>query len=134
MASDKAEPRFDLDLAYGRQAELQIRDFLDWVAAGNGRVEVKRKRYLDHRFYVETHCDYAARGEYRPSGINATTAVVWAFVIGDTGIHVAIPTEILKAAVGQGRDVEERDGTCPTRGKLIDFAALLWRLRQPTLL
>ena len=41
------EPRFDLDLQYGKQGELQIEEFLKWIATGNGRVEIKR--YWDLR-------------------------------------------------------------------------------------
>lgn len=132
MTISKAEPRFDLDLKYGRQGELQIADFLEWIANGDGRVEVKRKRYLDHKIYVETHCDKGRTGVYEPSGINATTALLWTFVFDDTGIHVAIPTELLKEAIDDASSVdkEERDGSCPTRGKLVDFCVLLFRLRQ----
>jgi len=127
-----AEPRFDLDLQYGQQGELQIGDFLEWIASGNGRVEVKRKRYLDHRLYVETHSDKGRTGNYQASGINVTTALLWTFVIGDTGIHIAVPTAALRAAIEDpsSKPVEERDGSCPTRGVLIDFCVLLYRLKQ----
>jgi hypothetical protein len=74
MKTGKAEPRFDLDYAYGRQGELQIGEFLEWIANGNGQVEVKRKRFLDLDFYVETHCDKGRKGNYQPSGISVTTA------------------------------------------------------------
>jgi len=128
----KAEPRFDLDATYGGQGELQIADYLDWIARGNGRVEVKRKRILDLFFYVETHCDKGRRGVYEPSGILGTTAAVWAFVIGDTGIAVLVPTDLLKASLGHPsvRDKEEKDGQCPTRGRLVNLAALLDTYRK----
>jgi hypothetical protein len=129
---DRNEPRFDLDLPYGKQAELQIAEFLDWIADGNGRVEVKHKRYLDHVLYIETHCDKGRTGCYQPSGINVTTAQLWVFVIADTGVHIAIPTELLRIMVADSssRPVEERDGSCPTRGVLIDFCVLLWTLKR----
>ena len=119
----KAEPRFDRDLAYGRQGELQINEFYEWIANGDGRVETKKKRYLDHKLYIETEKDPDGTGIYRPGGINETAADVWCFVIGDTGIHVAIPTPLLREALADpsSRPVEERDGSCPTRGYLIDF-------------
>jgi len=131
VSPDRSEPRFDLDLPYGKQGELQIAEFFEWIADGNGRVEVKHKRYLDHRLYVETHCDKGRRGVFQPSGINVTTAHMWAFVIGDTGVHVAIPTELLRRMVSDdsSRLVEERDGDCTTRGVLIDFCVLLYRLK-----
>lgn len=128
----KAEPRFDRDYTYGRQGELQIGEFLDWVASGNGQVEVKRKRFLDVAFYVETHCDKGRRGVYQPSGILVTTSKAWAFVIGDTGIAVLFPVEELRRMLDDPstRDREERDGSCPTRGKLINLCALLYRHKQ----
>jgi hypothetical protein len=125
----KAEPRFDLDLAWGQQGELQIAEFLEWIAKGNGRVEVKRKRYIDLDFYVETHCDKGRTGRYEPSGISISTAHAWAFVIGDTGIAVIVPADELRAALTEpgAVDREERDGNCPTRGKLISLWVLLRR-------
>jgi hypothetical protein len=128
----KAEPRFDRDLKYGVQGELQINDFLEWVASGNAQVETKRKRYLDHKLYVETDSDPGRRGYYTPSGINVTTAALWCFVIGDTGCHVAIPTELLRQMLTDpsSRPVEEEDGGVPTRGMLIDFCVLLYRQKQ----
>jgi len=128
----KAEPRFDIDVSYGGQGELQIGEFLTWIAAGNGRVEVKRKRYLDLNFYVETQCDKGRRGEYAPSGISVSTASAWAFVIGDLGLSLIFPTDLLRQMLDDPstKDTEERDGSCPTKGKLVSLAVLLYRHRQ----
>jgi len=127
----KAEPRFDIDATYGGQGELQIADYLTWLAEGNGRIEVKRKRYLDLNFYVETHCDKGRRGIFQPSGISVSTAAAWAFVIGETGISIIIPTDELRSMLNDpsSRDREERDGSCPTRGKLVSLNVLLYRRR-----
>jgi hypothetical protein len=128
----KAEPRFDIDATYGGQGELQIADYLTWLAEGNGRIEVKRKRYLDLNFYVETHCDKGRKGTFQPSGISVSTAAAWAFVIGDTGISLIIPTDELRAMLNDpsSQDREERDGSCPTRGKLVSLNVLLYRRRS----
>lgn len=130
----KAEPRFDLDLAYGQEAEKDAANFFSAFVNSKGRfkAEVKRKRIVDEYLYVETHCDYGRRGLYRPSGINVTTAPLWVFFIADTGIHVAIPTELLRGMLDDTstKDKEERDGECPTRGKLIHFTTLLYREKQ----
>lgn len=134
MRPDKtAEPRFDIDATYGGQGELLLADYLTWLAEGNGRIEVKRKRYCDLRFYVETHCDKGRRGEYQPSGISVTTASAWAFVIADTGISIIVPTDELRAMITDSstKDVAEADGTCPTRGKLINLTVLLGRRAGP---
>lgn len=128
----KAEPRFDRDYSYGRQGELQIDTFLNWIATGNGQVEVKRKRYLDLNFYVETSHDPGRTGNYVPSGISVSTALMYAYVIGDTGISVQIPTDELRAMLDDSstKECEERDGSCPTRGKLVSLAVLLYRHKQ----
>lgn len=128
----KPEPRFDIDYAYGRQAELQIGDLLQWIASGNGRVEVKRKRILDLDFYVETHCDKGRTGHYTPSGISVTEAHVWAFVLGETGMSVLIPTEDLHAVLDDPsvQDKEQPRGAYPTKGKLVNIAVLLYRYQQ----
>ena len=132
MIPGRAEPRFDIDLQYGKQGELQIGEYLHWIATGNGRVEVKTKRQLDWYFYVETHCDKGRRGIYQPSGILITTAEAWAINIGDSGIALICPTDLIRLMVDDptSRAKEEVDGACPTRGKLINLVALLFRYKQ----
>ena len=105
----------------------QVGDLLEWVARGNGRVEVKRKRRLDLEFYVETECDKGRVGIYKPSGINATTADAWAFIIGDTEITILLPTTLLRAAIKHrtAKPKAEGDGSCPTKGYLVNLAAIL---------
>ena len=127
----KAEPRFDIDATYGGQGELQIADYLTWLANGYGRIEVKRKRYLDLNFYVETHCDKGRKGLYQPSGISVSTATAWAFVIGDTGIALIIPADELRSMLDDpsSQDKQEVDGSCPTKGKLVSLNVLLYRRR-----
>lgn len=122
-----AEPRWDLDLAYGKQGELQVGDFLNWLARGNGRIEVKRKRRLDFELFIETECDKGRGGIYQPSGIYVTRADAWAFVIGDTGVTLIIPTALLKRAIQQktARPKQETSGSCPTKGYLVNLAAVL---------
>lgn len=122
----KAEPRFDLDLNYGRQAEARLAEFFDWIAEGKGRVEVKRKRIIDLSIYVEESCDKGRTGRFAPSGISVTTAHVWAFAIADTGIMMVIPTQLLKESLSHPsvKDKAETDGSCPTRGKLVHLRAI----------
>jgi len=126
------EPRFDLDVKYGGQGELQIGDFLEWIAQGNGRVEVKRKSYLDLKFYIETHHDVGARGTFTPSGISVSTSACWCFVLDDTGIHIAVPTDLIRDALTEKSSTPKQQllGSVPTRGMLIDFCVLLYRLKQ----
>jgi hypothetical protein len=128
----KAEPRFDLDVKKGEQGELLIGTYLDWIAAGNGRVEVKRKGYYDLAFYVETHCDKGRAGVYQPSGISITTAHAWAFVIAGSDISLIVPTEHLRSMLEHvtTKDRACNEGSCPTRGKLINLAAMLYEFRK----
>ena len=72
------EPRWDIDLEYGAEGEVLVRNLLGF---SDVEVEVKRKRYADDLFYVETHYDPGGRGNYKPSGINTTQAEYWAYVI-----------------------------------------------------
>lgn len=128
----RAEPRFDIDYAYGRQAELQIGEFIDCLAKGNGQVEVKRKRFIDLCFYVETYCDKGRKGVFEPSGILVTTAKTWAFTIDDLGLAVLFPTELIRLMLNDPSttDVREDEGSCPTRGKLINLASCLYAERK----
>jgi hypothetical protein len=73
----KAEPRWDIDVAYGRQGELLIGNYLEWVASGNARIEVKRKRYLDLNVYVETHCDKGRRGVVQAGNVLLVHPETW---------------------------------------------------------
>jgi hypothetical protein len=125
--NDKPEPRFDRDYSYGRQGELDIGETLEWIARGNGQVEMKRKRRIDLFFYIETHCDKGRRGHYEPSGISITTAKLWIFSIHDTAIYVAIPTEIVREMITDPstQDKAEPRGSCPTRGRLINLRIAL---------
>ena len=122
-----AEPRWDRDLAYGKQGELLIENYLEWIARGNGRVETKRKRRPDLWFYVETYCDKGATGHPEPSGINITKAEAWAYVIGNTDIALIIPTETLRKACEQevAQQKQERNGSCPTQGVLVHLNTIL---------
>lgn len=130
----KAEPRFDIDLEYGQRGESRIKKFLKGIIDGNGQVEVKTKKYLDLDVYVETDCDKGRSGIFQPSGISTTTADTWVFNVAETGISFIIPTRHLRAALddqgGTYRVVEERHGSCPTRGRLINVATLIYRLKQ----
>lgn len=128
----KHEPKFDIDLVYGRQGELQIGQFLEWVAQGDGHVEVKTKRYLDHKIYVETHHDPGRTETFTLSGISTTAAEMWVYVVAETGIHMAIPTALLREMLvdSSSRDRSEDHGSCPTKGRLVDFCVLLFRQKQ----
>lgn len=126
MLVAKAEPRFDLDLNYGREAEERLAEFFDWIAGGSGQVEVKRKRIVDLSLYVEQSCDKGRTGRFQPSGISVSTAHVWAFAVANTGIMIVIPAALLRESLSHPSVVDkaETDGSCPTRGKLVHLKAI----------
>lgn len=131
----RAEPRFDLDLTYGKAGEALVGTFIEWIATGSGKVEVKRKRILDLQFYIETHCDKGRKGHFAESGILVTTAEAWVFVIGDTNISVIVPTTVLRQMLDHvtSRDKEAEIGNCPTKGKLIDLNTMLYVIKKSRL-
>jgi hypothetical protein len=118
-------PEWDIDRRYGEHGEKIVSRILDLDAA---QIEVKRKRKSDDKFYVEIAQDPGATGSYKPSGINTTRASHWAFVIGETGAVVLIPTPLLRAACHiSGAHVAETDGTNPTQGCLLSLAEIVSR-------
>lgn len=128
------EPRFDIDYEWGRQGELLVDDYLKWVAQGDARVEVKRKSYVDLELYVEYEHDPGRTGCYVPSGISTTESEVWAYVIGDTGMALLVPCDLLREATAHpaARHRVERDGSCPTRGMLVNVGLLMTLARAKT--
>ena len=123
-----AEPRFDHDLPYGKQGEFVVAGTIDALKRDLCRIEDKRKRRLDNKFYIEIEHDPGRQGTYQPSGLSVTDSDLWAFVIGDTEVVVVVPAQRLRAAIfelGLGKRVEEADGSCPTRGVLLDFNQMI---------
>jgi hypothetical protein len=92
------QPDFDIDRQYGDEGEGTVRRALD---LSDKRIDVKRKRYADDKFYVELEHDPGARGQFRPSGLTRTRADYFAYVIADTGIIVLFPTEVLRRRIAR---------------------------------
>jgi hypothetical protein len=121
------EPRFDVDYEYGHQGELFVGFVIE--ALKRDRVEVKRDaRYSQTgNFYVEYEC--RRNGHWCKSGIATSEAELWAFVLGDSGMCVVIPTQSLKELCRQRfrqRHVAaELDGSHPTKGVLVSASSLL---------
>ncbi len=123
-----AEPRWDITLPYGIRGEEIASGTIRALRDGGVRIEVKRKRRPDNRFYVELEHDPGRTGRYRPSGLSVSESELWAFVIADTDVVVFVPAVRLRAAIfelGWGSAVEETDGDCPTRGRLLSFGQLI---------
>lgn len=128
MLKDGREPRFDHNYEYGHQGELLVGGLMDGIRSGSARVETKRKSIPDLLLFVETSHDPDRTGTYIPSGLSVSTADYWAIVISDTGMVVFIPTARLRRAVelryGTYKDAGQ-NGSCPTRGWLVNLAAVM---------
>jgi hypothetical protein len=126
--ADGYEPRFDLDLEYGKQAELFVDDVA--VAILEQRVEVKRdaRWHQTGNLFVEFQCRKVS-GRWEKSGITDTDATLWAFILADTQTAIFIPTallyEITKDHYKRGNWTEQNRGSHPTRGVLIPIPRLL---------
>ncbi len=128
-ALGKNDPRFDIDLPFGEGGENLVAEILyayTHQVDGHLYVEVKRKRRVDDKFYIELECDKGRQGAYKPSGLSITTADYWAFVVAETGVVVFAPVERVRRLIkdGWGYAAEERDGEYPTKGRLVSFNQL----------
>lgn len=110
------QPDWDYDLGYGQEGEHIAQA---WHA---GKRETKRKSRLDPKFYVELEQNPFGTG-WRPSGLATTHADYAEWVIGNTGVVFACPMTRIRTVLagGLGYPVEERDGTCPTRGRILSW-------------
>jgi hypothetical protein len=121
-----ADKRFDITLPYGSKGERLIGSLLDLYNRGDKTIEVKRKSREDGKFYVELQNSPGHRG-FQPSGLATTEADVWAFVLGGTGVFLFVTPRQLRTAIERnyGFPAEERRGSCPTKGRLLDFFDIL---------
>ena len=106
---------WDLDLRAGEEGESKIADLLSLDT-----VEVKTdKRWQETgNLYIETECYYVNKGAWMPSGMNASKATHWAFVLQD--IALIMPLWQLREAVRSvGRFITCDIQPNPTRGYLI---------------
>ena len=110
-------PDWDIDRGWGEEGQDVVK------ALSRYNIEVKRKRRLDDKIYVELEQDPGATGtRWKPSGLRTTQAEYWAFVVGETGVVMFFPAGLLRWAIYErqgGVDIAEIDGDNPTRGRLL---------------
>lgn len=127
--TSNSDSRYDISWRYGvtEGGEALVRQICGEIDAGKVHIEVKRKRRIDGKFYVELEHDPGRRGRYIPSGLSVTEADFWAFAVADAGLVLMIRTTLLRVALERnyGLPAHETDGTCPTRGRLLDMWDLL---------
>ena len=121
----KREPRWDLDYARGRQAELWVRSIVDGLRNGAITVEVKRddRAAQTGRFFVEFECNG------RPSGIQTTQADYWTFIVGGRAALFLLTEDVLYVARRAWADdarnrVEQRVGPHKSRGVAVPLASV----------
>ena len=112
---------FDLDLRYGQAGESYIKSLLNIET-----VEVKRdKRWRNTgNLYIETWCWSDNNSEWYPSGLQASKATHWAFVL--EAMALIVPTEQLKHTVEKyGHSIECSIPPNYSKGYLIKVTDLL---------
>lgn len=118
---------FDLDFSYGYAGEKLVEELLT-----NGKtVEVKRDRrwHETGNLYIEFDCWFNSTQSWQPSGISATKADYWAFVLEESVLM--IPTINLIQAVEQyGRVINCEIPPNKSRGFLITVNDLLAVMRK----
>lgn len=112
------QPDFDIDLAHGQQAEMFVSDII--AALRDQTAEVKRddRAAQTGNVYIEYEC--LRGGEWQPSGISTTKALVWVFVLG--GLALAAPTATVAEVARRHYPTSRREltrGSHPTRGVVI---------------
>ena len=87
---------WDLDLRFGQEGEVLVNSLL---TAPIETVEVKRDRRWKEtgNIYIETECWSDALGSWYDSGITATKASHWSFIL--ESLIVTIPTDTIRKAI-----------------------------------
>lgn len=121
------EPRFDLDYQRGLIGEKLVGTFLE--ALSGSRIEVK----TDHRVletgnvFVETHQQVFGQ-DWKPSGINVSTAEFYCFAGPSSNGFVTIKTSLLKELAGASprANVNSRSTeSSAARGRIVRMSDIL---------
>jgi len=90
------QPNYDMDLRYGKEGEVYVNHLLTSPIED---VEVKRDRkWIETgNVFIEQECWSDIVGSWYRSGINATTATHWSFVLED--MVLTVPTQTVQKAI-----------------------------------
>jgi hypothetical protein len=93
---------FDIDLRYGQEGESYVKQLLNIET-----IEVKRdKRWKNTgNLYIEVWCWSENNSEWYPSGLQATKATHWAFVLEETVIIVPV-AQLIETVQKYGNKIE----------------------------
>jgi len=136
------QPKWDVDLAYGRKGEEWVANYLGALVLGEPghlTAEAKRDRqWLNTgNIWIEVACKRA--DGWHDSGVVTSEADMWTLLLGEC-VLVGVPTRVLRRiavyawdwADDRGRNrfrSEEKDGSHPTRGVRLELGWFLMRLR-----
>ena len=115
---------WDIDLRFGQDGETYVNNLLTNIET----IEVKRdKRWIQTgNLFIETQCWSDKINKWYESGINASKATHWAFVV--EGLVVILPIEKLKQVVQTyGRMIEMNRPEYSTNGYLITIEDIFKR-------
>jgi hypothetical protein len=115
---------WDIDLRFGQDGETYVNNLLTNIET----IEVKRdKRWIQTgNLFIETQCWSDKINKWYESGINASKATHWAFVV--EGLVVILPIEKLKEVVQTyGRMIEMNRPEYSTKGYLITIEDIFKR-------
>jgi len=118
---------FDLDLSVGQEGESLVNELL----TGGKTVEVKTdlKWKKTGNLYIETLCWSHNNNTWYASGLDATKADYWAFVL--EGATLLVPTNILRQALNLfGHPITCNIEPNPSKGFLIKPEQILKVLRE----
>ena len=115
---------WDIDLRFGQDGETYVNNLLTNIET----IEVKRdKRWIQTgNLFIETQCWSDKINKWYESGINASKATHWAFVV--EGLVVILLIEKLKEVVQTyGRMIEMNRPEYSTKGYLITIEDIFKR-------
>jgi hypothetical protein len=118
---------FDLDLSVGQAGEKLVEGLL----TGNKTIEVKTDlRWREtNNLYIETECWSHNNNCWYPSGLSATKAEYWAFVL--EGTVLIVPINVLRIATNTyGSPITCDIEPNPSKGYLIQPNFLLWVAKE----
>lgn len=118
---------FDLDLSVGHEGESLVNELL----TGGKTVEVKTDlKWKDTgNLYIETSCWSHNKNTWYPSGLDATKADYWAFVL--EGATLLVPTDTLRLALNiYGRPITCNIEPNPSKGWLIKPEQILSKIKE----
>jgi hypothetical protein len=120
------DSNWDLDLRAGEAGESYLADLLH---ADTIEVKTDRRWKDTGNLYIETTCWSHNNDEWYASGLSATKASYWAFVL-EGGI-LLVPTETLKKVVTvRGRAINCNIQPNPSKGYLIKVEDIMDALKS----